>query len=80
MIQIRARVLRAPMTMPGKKPAAKDRPSKPCFVWSGAVAEQSEVWEADAGLVEEGVGFAVDVGDGDDDGEVSLAHIVPWHV
>jgi hypothetical protein len=79
MIQIRARVLRAPITMPGKKPAANDLPSKPCFVWRGAIAEQSEVWDAEAGLVEEGVAFAVDVadGDGDGDGEVSLAHIVP---
>lgn len=68
------------MTMPGKKPAAKDRPSKLCFVWMGAPAGQLEVWDAEAGLVEEGVAFAVDVGDGEGDGEVSLAHMLPWHV
>lgn len=47
----------------------------------GAVAGQLEVWDAEAGLVEEGVAFADDVGDGVDDGvddgEVSLAHMVP---
>ena len=43
----------------------------------GAVAGQLEVCDAEAGLVEEGVAFADDVGDGVGDGEVSLAHMVP---
>ena len=60
------------MTMPGKKPAAKDRPSKLDCDCTGAAA-QEEVCEDDAGFVAEGEGRA-EVGDADGD-VVSLKHI-----
>ena len=63
--------------MPGKKPVAKERPSKFEPVDTGAAPEQSEVCDADAGLVEDGVEFAVEVGEGDGVVVVSLAHMLP---
>jgi hypothetical protein len=67
-------VPKAPITMPGKKPAAKERPSKPDCVPTGA-AGQEEVCEAEDGWVAEGVGRE-DVGD--EEGEVeSLKHMLP---
>jgi hypothetical protein len=60
--QIRAIAPRAPITRPGKRPAAKDLPSKPCLTGTGA--GQPEVCDEDAGLVADGVEVADDVGDG----------------
>jgi hypothetical protein len=62
----------APMTIPGKKPAAKERPSKPDWDWTGAAAH-ADVCDAAAGFVAEGEG-RVEVGDGDGD-VVSLKHM-----
>jgi hypothetical protein len=63
----------APMMMPGKKPAAKEPPLKPdCVTTAGAGHE--EVWDAEAGLVAEGVGLA-EVGEGVD-AAVSLKHML----
>ena len=78
MIQRRAKVLRAPITRPGMKPAAKDLPSKEEPVSRGLPAGQSEVWDADAGAVDEGV--ALEGLEGVGVGDVSLAHMLPWHV
>jgi hypothetical protein len=50
------------MTRPGKRPAAKDLPSKPCLTGTGA--GQLDVCDEDAGLVAEGVEVAEDVGVG----------------
>lgn len=63
----------APITMPGKKPAAKERPSKPDCVSTGAAA-QEEVWEAE--FVADGEGRSDNVGEAV--GE-SLKHMLPLH-
>jgi hypothetical protein len=63
----------APMTMPGKRPAAKEPPLKPDCVSIGATGHE-EVCDAEAGLVAEGVGLA-EVGDGEDDAG-SLKHML----
>jgi hypothetical protein len=74
---MRPMVPSAPISMPGKKPAAKEEPLKPEPVCTGA-AEHEEVWDADAGFVAEGVGRA-DVGDDDGDAS-SLKHMLLWHL
>jgi hypothetical protein len=72
MSQRRPRVIRAPVTRPGKRPAAKERPSKLDCGATGAAGHE-EVCEADAGFVADGVG-SEDVGE--EDGEdVSLKHM-----
>lgn len=77
MTQRRARVLRAPMTRPGKNPATKERPSKEDLVSTGTDFGQSEVCDAEVGVVGV-VGEGVVEGlDGDGVGEVSLAHMLP---
>lgn len=50
----------APMTRPGKRPAANDFPSKPGFTGTGT--GQPDVCDEDAGLVADGVEVADDVG------------------
>lgn len=62
------------MTRPGKRPAAKDLPSKPCFVATGA--GHPEVCDADAGLVADGVEVAEEVGVA----VASLEHMPLLHV
>jgi hypothetical protein len=62
----------APMTIPGKKPAAKEPPLKLESGCTGTAA-QPDVCEAVAGRVAEGEGRA-DVGDADGDAE-SLKHM-----
>lgn len=62
------------MTMPGKNPAANERPSKPCEVSTGATMGHLEVWEAKTGFVADGVGLAVEEGDAE-----SLEHIPLLH-
>jgi hypothetical protein len=63
----------APTTMPGKSPAAKERPLKPDCVSTGAAGHE-EVCNTDGGCVAEGVGRA-DVGDDDDGDDESLKHM-----
>ena len=62
----------APIMIPGKKPAAKERPSKPDSDCTGATA-QPDVCDADAGFVADGEGRA-EVGDAEGDVE-SLKHM-----
>lgn len=77
--------MRAPRTMPGKKPAAKDLPSKPCWVWTAGGA--SVVCDADGASVTEGEGD--DVGNvveeaveevGGEDRFLSTMHVSPLHL
>ena len=64
------------MTMPGMKPAAKERPEKESPVGTGAEG-QFEVCEADAGDVGEDVAGEVEEGEDEGEGDVSLAHMLP---
>lgn len=57
--QMKRMTPRAPRMRPGKKPAAKDLPSKLEFAWGKGSAGQPEVCDAEAEFVGEDVGTGI---------------------
>lgn len=79
MSQIRPIVPSAPIIMPGKKPAAKERPSKDWPFCASVATGQLDVCELDAGFVADGDEPTLDVG-ADGVTVESLEHIPLLHV
>jgi len=79
MIHIRPNVPKAPITRPGKRPAAKERPLKPCSVgWMAGGAFAAWVWAAGGALVGDDVGNSRELVD--EGVAVSAEHMPLWHL
>lgn len=76
MIHIRPKTPRAPMTIPGKKPAANALPSKPPEDDCVDGATQPEVCDAEAGFVADGEGEL----DGGEIFDLLREHMPPLHM